>query len=175
MVATPASIPPVMLTDDSRRRWHHSAIIVVREAQDIYKVSFQDIQKAAITHLIKQHFFEELPKIFKDMAANLQLEIQKNEPFDAESYRESRILYDMAKPFFDRIGKIEISSTILGEKEAHLHKNLVEFLTTLKEYLGYLEGKFLQLDKPKFNSRIFSHVTESELWSIRNKNRPYLL
>ena len=175
MVATFPTIPSKMLTDDNRRRWHHSAIIVVREAQDIYNVSAQELRKAAITHLIKKHFFEELPQIFDNMSTNIQAEIQKNDDFSAESYRESRILYDMMKPFFDKIKYIKVPATISDEKEQYLYKSLVHFLNILKEYMGYLEIKFLELDTPQFKSTLLCPVPESELWAIRNKNRPYLV
>ena len=155
MVAIPATLPLEMLTDDNRRRWHQSAIIAVREAQDIYNVSPQDLQKAAITHFIKKHFFEILPKIFDTMVLKLHKEIQENEALDAESYREARILYDESKPFFDEMKDIKIQASTSNEKEYHLQKSLVNFLDALKEYVKYLEIKFSDLDKPKYKTTLF--------------------
>ena len=81
----------------------------------------------------------------------------------------------MMKPFFDKIEYIKIPATISDEKEQYLYKSLVHFLNILKEYMGYLEIKFLELDTPQFKSTSLSPVLESEIWAIRNKNRPYLV
>ena len=175
MVASPPLMPPLVLTDDKRCSWQSKAVTYLKEAQDIYFVSSHDIHKAAFTYLSKQFFFEVLPKMFESTSANLKSEMQKNESLDSESYRESRILYDTAKPFFDKMGEIKTPSTISDEKELYLFESLVSFLDTVKEYIDYLDAQFLELDKPKFKSRLFTHVPESELWAVRNKTRSYIL
>jgi hypothetical protein len=172
MLATPVTLPPIMPTDKNRYLTHYN---VVKEAQDIYKVPSYDFLKVAYTASLTQHIFEVIPKMFTNMVVELKMEMQKNEPFTSESYREARNLYDMAKPFFDKIGKIEIPSNISKDEEIHLYKSVVDFLYTAKDYMTYLEEKFSALDKPKFKSRFFTHIPESELWAIRNKNRPYLI
>lgn len=175
MLAAAPTMPPVILTDDKRHSLHCKAVTLVKEARGIYELPSHEIQKAAITVYIKQYLFEELPKTFDNIVISLKLEMQKNEPFDSESYRESRILYDSIKPIFDKLGKIEVPSTILDEKELKLFKSLVTFLITIKEQIAFLDKKFSELDKPKFKSRFFKQIPESELWATRNKNRPYLL
>ena len=176
MIATPIILSTILLPDVKRQALRNKTILaVIREAQDIYKLPSQEIQKAAITHLVKHHFFQVLPKTFDSMVEKFNTEMLENEPFDAESYRKSRILYDAAKPLFDEIGEIEIPNTILKDEESRLYKSLIDFLYTTKDYLEYLDKKFVELDKPKFKSNLFAHITESKLWNARNKNRPYIL
>ena len=175
MFAATTTLPPPIQTDEKRHSLHLKAVNSVREAQGIYQVPSHDIQKIAITAYIQQYLFEELPKTFDSIVIALKSEMQKNEPFDSESYRESRILYDAVRPFFDKIGKIEMPTTDLDEKELKLFKSLVAFLSTVKDHIAFLDTRFSELDKPKFKSRFFTHIPESELWARRNKNRPYLL
>ena len=66
-------------------------------------------------------------------------------------------------------------TTDLDEKEVKLFKSLVAFLSTVKDHIAFLDARFSELDKPKFKSRFFTHIPESQLWAMRNKNRPYLL
>ncbi len=176
MIATPIILSTVTLPDIKSQALRNKTIIaVIREAQDIYKLPSQEIQKAAITHLVKHHFFQVLPKTFDSMVKKFKTEMLENESFDAESYRKSRILYDAAKPFINEIGEIKIPSAILNNEESRLYKSLLDFLYTIKDYLEYLDKKFVELDKPKFKSNLFAHIPESKLWNARNKNRPYIL
>lgn len=175
MVAIPATIPPPILAEDKRKSLHYKAVQLVKEAQDIYFVPSSEIQKAAITANIKRYLFSELPNIFNDMANEIDNEIRKNEPFDLASYQEMRLLYDSVKPVFDAIGDIKIPSNIKEEKELVLYKSAVKFLYAAKRHIAYLDCKFLDLDKPKFESRTLSHIPESKLWAMRNQNRPYLV
>ena len=172
MFSTPVTIPPIIATDKNRYLSHYK---VVKEAQDIYQLPSHEFLKVAYMASLKQHIFEVIPKMFTNMDVELKTEMQKNEPFTSESYREARNLYDATKPFFDKIDKIEIPSNISKDEETHLYKSVVDFLYTAKDYMTYLDEKFSLLDKPKFKSNFFTHIPESELWALRNKNRPYLI
>ncbi len=175
MLAATLESVPLTLSDDKRYSLHCKTVDSVKEAQSIYEISFQDLQKAAITAYIKNYLFEELPKTFDDISKSLKEEMQKKDFVDCESYRESRILFETVKPFFDKVDTFETQHTDTIKKESELFKSLTSFLNTVKKYVDFLDSKFLEIDKPKFDSRYFTHLPESELWAKRNKKRPYLV
>lgn len=163
------------LSDDKRYSLHCKTVDSVKEAQSIYEISFQDLQKAAITAYIKHYLFEELPKTFDSLSQSLIAEMQMKDFVDCKSYRETRILFETVKPFFEKVETFKISSTITAKEGIELFESLTSFLNIVKKYIGFLDGKYLEIDKPKFESRYFTHLTESDLWAKRNKKRPYLV
>ena len=175
MFTVPPVIPPLMLLDDKRHYGLCDTVAIVKEAQDIYKTTNKELRNALITATIENYLFEVLPKSFDKMTLEIKLEMQKDEPLDSESYRQSRLLYDTAKPFFEKIGEIKSTIASSENRVIQLHISVISLLHTVKDYIEYLDERFLELDKPKFKSSFFTHIPESDLWAMSNKKRPYLL
>ncbi|MBL7815981.1 MAG: hypothetical protein JNL70_13275 [Saprospiraceae bacterium] len=174
MVATPA-LPPTMVADDKQTSLYQKAALLAEEAKSIYTVPTADIQKAAITAAIKDYLYSQLPQLLDEMTQKLQADIAENTPLDSVAYRAVRQRYDSLKPFLGSVTTIEIPSDAHGTKELPLYESIVRYLYATQSHIAYLDAQFEAMDKPRFSSPLLMHVPESQLWAIRNKNRPYLV